>query len=249
MRLFLEQPSNMQIETNYRSRLVVSALRSLLSAGIFFALVLQSPAKDYPGKSAQAKSKGKSDNGKGKGKGGHVRGTKGQGKDPADGPPRGDASAFVPLSFDELPEGLAPANEGTYEGGNTGTAADVAEDNAIPEDQQQDNGTFDVPTNGAPSPRYEAPAFSQQMLRFEEFGSDRLELHGRKPKKWKNLPSPSDAEGFPESDALDGFLNQSIWPKPQRRSNISARNPWEMEIESYIGRNLKHPPRRGPSIG
>ena len=125
---------------------------------MFFALALQSPAKDNPGKGAQAKGKHHKEH--------RVPGTKGRRSDPADGPPRGDSSAFVPLSYDELPEDLAPANEGTYEGGKTGTAADPAEDNVIPKDAQQDNGTFDVPTNGAPSPLFEALPFSQQMLHF-----------------------------------------------------------------------------------
>lgn len=234
----------MKRKTNYRVRPAVLTLIPLLSAGMFFALALQSsPAKDNPGRVTQAKNKGKNL------KAYRVPGTRWRRSYPADGPPRGDASAFVPLSYDELAEDLPPANEGAYEGGNTGTAADAAEDNAILEKDQQDNGTFDVPTNGAPSPRFGALPFSQQMLRFEEFGSDRLNLRGRKPKKWQELPRPADAEGFPQSEALDGFLNQDIWPKPQRVSNISARNPWEKEIESYIERKLKHPPAEGRPSG
>ena len=48
-------------------------------------------AKDAPGKSAHAKGNRDKDKG----------GDRGRGKDPADGPPTGDISAFVPLSFDE----------------------------------------------------------------------------------------------------------------------------------------------------
>ena len=63
------------------------------------------------------------------------------------------------------------ANEGALEGGETGTVADTNENNSIAEDEQQDNGRFDIPTNGAPSPLFGAEPFSQQMLRFEEFGT------------------------------------------------------------------------------
>ena len=121
----------MKRETHYGGRPAVLTFIPLLSAGMFFVLVQQSPAEDNSATN-----------------------------DPAMGPSRGDSSAFVPLSYDELPKDLAPADEGTYEGGRTGTAADPAEDNVIPKDAQQDNGTFDVPTNGAPSPLFVAQPFS-----------------------------------------------------------------------------------------
>ena len=176
-------------------------------------------------------------------------------------PPKSDPSAFGPLDYGPLPEGLPPANEGTFEGGETGTAEDAAKNNSIPESEQQDNGTFDVPTNGSPSPLFSAGAFSQQLLRFEEFGSERLRVshrrrwwdppQGLKPKRWRPLPAPANAEGVPEGEALDKFLQQEIWPKPMKYSNTRMRNPWESEIEAHLGRKLSTPPAEGrpPGLG
>ncbi|MDA7680204.1 hypothetical protein N8633_00295, partial [bacterium] len=97
-----------------------------------------------------------------------AKGKKGKGDGDANGPPKGDPSAFGPLNFDELPEGLPPANGGAFEGGETGSSADANANNSISEEEQQENGRFDVPTNGAPSPLFSAQPFTQQMLRFEE---------------------------------------------------------------------------------
>ncbi len=164
-------------------------------------------------------------------------------------PPKGDPSAFGPLNFNELPVGLPPANGGAFEGGVTGTGADAAENNSIPEHEQQENGTFDVPTNGAPSPLFSADPFSQRMLRFEEFGPEELSLKGPRPKRWRSLPKPESTETGPDGEALDQFLSQEVWPKPTRSSNTAKRNPWEKEIEDYLGRKLAHPPAEGRPPG
>ena len=157
-------------------------------------------------------------------------------------PPANDPSAYGPLSYDPLPEGLPHANGGAFEGGLTGTAADALANNSISEAEQEDNGTFDVPTNGSPSPLFGAEAFSQRMLRFEEFGTQSLELRGRRPRHWEALPRPASAQDIPEGEALEGFLAQDIWPKPTAFANTKERNPWKSEIESHLGRNLKRPP-------
>ena len=178
-----------------------------------------------------------------------AKGKKGKGDGDANGPPKGDPSAFGPLNFDELPEGLPPANGGAFEGGETGSSADANANNSISEEEQQENGRFDVPTNGAPSPLFSAQPFTQQMLRFEEFGSEPLKLKGKKPKKWKNLPGPPDPVGGPDGGALEDFLAQDVWPKPTEKSNTSQRNPWEKQIEAHLGRNLAHPPAEGRPPG
>ena len=164
-------------------------------------------------------------------------------------PPPGDPSAFGPLNYSELPEGLPPANGGAFEGGDTGSVTDAAEHNSISEDEQQENGKFDIPSNGAPSPLFGSASFTQQMLRFEEFGRGDLKLNGKKPKNWNNLPSPLDAETGPDGEDLEGFLSQEIWPEPKQFSNTSQRNPWETNIEAHLGRNLKHPPAEGRPPG
>ena len=63
---------------------------------------------------------------------------------------------------------LPPANEGSFEGGPTGTFEDAGINNAVPADQQTSSN---VPTNGKPSPLFGAQSFTQQMLLFEEFGT------------------------------------------------------------------------------
>ena len=163
----------------------------------------------------------------------------------------GDPSAFGPLRFDDLPEDLPPANLGAYEDGPTQTPADAAINNVIPEEEQQENGVFNVPSNGAPSPLFGAKPFSQQMLRFEEFGTKGLELKGRRPANWKSLPKPSDASSMPDGSELESFLEQDIWPKPTRLANTHQRNPWERSIEAHLGRKLGHPPAEGrpPGLG
>ncbi len=163
----------------------------------------------------------------------------------------GDPSAFGPLSYDDLPEDLPPANLGAFEDGPTQTPADAAINNVISEGEQQENGIFNVPSNGAPSPLFGAEPFSQQMLRFEEFGTKALELKGRRPQGWKSLPKPADAISMPDGDELESFLEQDIWPKPTRFANTHQRNPWERNIEAHLGRKLGHPPAEGrpPGLG
>ncbi len=167
----------------------------------------------------------------------------------ASGPPAGDPSAFGPLDFSALPYDLEPANSGTFEGGETGTKADAEVNNVLPEAFLQENGRFDVPTNGAPSPLFGAQAFTQQILRFEEFGTERLSLRGRKPRNWAELPAPPDVHSVPDAREVDRFLGQEIWPKPKKFSNVVERNPWEQMIESYLGRDLAHPPAEGRPSG
>ena len=89
-------------------------------------------------------------------------------------PPAGDPSAFTGPEFGELDDDLPHTNDGSFEGGLTGTPEDAARNNAVPEIAQRGDGIFNVPTNGPPSPVFGAQPFSQKMLRFEEFGLDRL---------------------------------------------------------------------------
>ena len=167
-------------------------------------------------------------------------------------PPEEDPSHFTGPKFGDLPEGLPEANEGAFEGGNTGTAADAGESNQLQVGDQRDDGTFNVPTNGAPSPLFGARPFTQQMLRFEEFGTRKLQFNkNRRPGNWQSLPAPINAQSAPDSDALEDFLAQRIWPVPTRFSNDGDLNPWSSAIESFIGRPLDHSPAEGrpPGLG
>ncbi|MCP4992867.1 MAG: copper oxidase, partial [Gammaproteobacteria bacterium] len=59
----------------------------------------------------------------------------------------------------------------------------------------------------------------------------------------------ADAQSAPNGEDLEDFLAQGIWPKPRIFANDSHRNPWESQIESYLGRNLRHPPAEGRPPG
>mgnify|MGYP000110817736 CR=1 FL=1 len=86
----------------------------------------------------------------------------------------------------------------------------VAANNVLPPENQRpdEDARFNVPTNGAPSPLYGAAPFSQQMLRFEEFGTEKLKFNKKKPKKWKELPEPADAQSAPDGDS--GETHRSV---------------------------------------
>lgn len=162
-----------------------------------------------------------------------------------------DPSQLTGPAFGDLPEGLHEANEGAFEGGTTGTGADAAIANVLPADEQRDNGVFNVPTNGAPSPLYNAQPFTQKMLRFEEFGAGPLDLEASKPSEWESLPTPQDSQSIPDGSDLEDFLSQEIWPIPTKFANDIDENPWKEEIESYLGRDLETPPAEGrpPGLG
>ena len=66
-------------------------------------------------------------------------------------PPPGDPSEFTGPSIGEefaidFLETQPPASEGAFDGGNTGTPEDAGENNAVPEDEQNSNGKFVIPT-------------------------------------------------------------------------------------------------------
>jgi len=163
-----------------------------------------------------------------------------------------DPSALTGPVFGDLPEGLEEANHGAFEGGTTGTGEDAIANNVLQAATQRDNGVFNVPTNGAPSPLYGAQPFTQQFLRFEEFGTSSLDLAVTEaPANWNPLPSPANSQSIPNGADLDAFLNQDIWPVPTKYSNTESLNPWQSSIESYLGRSLDNPPAEGrpPGLG
>ena len=165
-----------------------------------------------------------------------------------------DNSNLGPLKYDadgSALDGLPDANLGTYEGGQTGSHHDAEASNVLqPADQRGDeDARFNVPSNGPPSPLYGAAPFSQKMLRFEEFGTQPLDLKAKKDKNWKQLPAPADAQSAPDGGMLEAFLSQRIWPKPSVFANTDATNPWQKQIEQFLGRDLKEPPAEGRPPG
>ena len=65
------------------------------------------------------------------------------------------------------------------------------------------------------------------------------------------MPAPLGAQFAPDSDDLEGFLSQEIWPVPTKYANDLDTNPWRTEIESWLGRVLQDPPAEGrpPGLG
>lgn len=166
--------------------------------------------------------------------------------------PEPDPSELTGPTFGDLPEGLEEANHGAFEGGETGTGADTSANNVLQALAQRDNGKFNVPTNGAPSPLFGAEPFTQQIMRFEEFGPGSLNLdQATAPTDWAPLPAPENAVSIPDSTDLESFLSQDIWPIPTKYSNTEDANPWQSEIESYLGQALDTPPAEGrpPGLG
>jgi hypothetical protein len=143
----------------------------------------------------------------------------------------------------------APATEGAFEGGPAGTFHDQGINNVVPEGEQRPGGGgFNVPTNGKPSPLFGAQAFTQQMLLFEEFGTEPLDPAVPGPSM--AFPAPGDARSGPAPLALETFLAQEgIAPFPTQFSNTVDENPWKTMIEGFLSRALDTPPAEGRPPG
>ncbi len=152
------------------------------------------------------------------------------------------------------------ANQFAFEGSGLNTGLEVTGTYINLDNLNENSGGLDVPTGSSPSPLFGAQPFTQQMLRFEEFGptpmaaeADVVEL--------EPFPAPSSAEGFPDWEDLDDFLKQYTtashsypYPYPTRMANDpdnggSDENPWKPEIEAYLGRELNSPPAEGRPPG
>ena len=154
-----------------------------------------------------------------------------------------DPSLPSNLIVGDLPEGLAPANEGAFEGGPTGTPEDAAINFLEPEGG---GGGINVPTDSPPSPLFGVLPFTQQLHRFEEFGPAPV------PDTFvagDTFPSPINAQNGPSPEQLEAFLAQPVFPEPTRLANCVDSNPWQPEIEAFLGRELETPPAEGRPPG
>src|SRR6185369_9494414 len=175
-------------------------------------------------------------------------------------PPAGDPSAltgpFIGLNFAQgLLATLPEANGGAFVGGPTGTFVDAGINNVLPPALQP---AVNVPTNGFPSPLFGAQSFTQQLLLFEEFGREPLDVNAPAPADSFPIPTagpapeqePMVAASAPAGVNLEAFLaREGIAPFPTQFSNTAALNPWKAEIEGFLGRQLKHPPADGRPPG
>ena len=97
------------------------------------------------------------------------------------------------------------------------------------------------------------------MLLFEEFGREPLDANAPAPAD--SFPAPtvgpapeqdpgSVAASAPAGVTLEAFLAQAgIAPFPTQFSNTMDQNPWKLEIEAFLGRQLKTSSRRRPAAG
>ncbi len=129
-------------------------------------------------------------------------------------------------------------------------------ENALPPSQQT---SFNYPTNGKASPLFGAQPFTQQMLLYEEFGTEKLDPTAEAGK----LPFPpptlgagpeqdpnSVARSGPASPALEAFLRQpGLYPFPTQYSNVLDRNPWKAQIETFLNRQPVGSPAEGRPPG
>lgn len=162
-------------------------------------------------------------------------------------PAASDPSRFTGPLIEDLPEGLPEANQGTYEGGRTESAQDAADNNYLLPERQREDGIFNIPSNGPPSPLFGAGEFEQKMLRFEEFGTLPM---GSGTGSVSAFPQPVDLQQGPVGSELDSFLSQDrLHPEPTVFSNTQDTNPWQAKIEDFIGRPLVRPPAEGRPPG
>jgi FtsP/CotA-like multicopper oxidase with cupredoxin domain len=178
-------------------------------------------------------------------------------------PPPGDPSEHTgPLigeeeAIDDL-ENLDPANLPAIEGTPNNDFHDTFANNSVPEEETDDGGSFNIPTGGPPSPLFGAGEFEQQMLRFEEFGTEPL---ANAPALTQAFPSPTTgsaptqdpsdvAASGPAPGLLESFIDDpGISPFPTEYANDIASNPWQTEIETFLGRALDTPPAEGRPPG
>jgi len=70
------------------------------------------------------------------------------------------------------------------------------------------------------------------MLRFEEFGTHRLDSSIGGKGEEKELPAPETPYGFPSGEKIDDFLEDPLYPFPLRDTNEAFPNSWQAIIEA-----------------
>jgi len=91
----------------------------------------------------------------------------------------------------------------------------------------------DIPSDLPPSPLFGALDFSQQMLRFEEFGVHPVPAPDTTTAK--NFPLPAGCAGRPIAADMDAFLDAPLWPDPSEQANTLEENPWHTIIAPCVG--------------
>lgn len=149
----------------------------------------------------------------------------------------------IPLTF-LIADLLTPPTEtmlGAFAGGPTGTHLDVTLNNAISPALLLNGRQFDIPSGSRPSPRFGAQPFTQQMLLFEEFGSETLPVGAPA----KTGPCAPTTQVCATGAQVDQHLSQAIYPPPTCSSNTVDINPQRNLIESLLGRSCATAPSEG----
>ncbi|GAB3665586.1 hypothetical protein GCM10028813_46990 [Ramlibacter alkalitolerans] len=136
------------------------------------------------------------------------------------------------------------------------TREQVRDGNALPPDELTSRN---YPTNGYPSSLFGAQPWTQKLLMFEEFGTERLDpaaAAGTMPLPLPTLgaaPQQDPANVWrssPQSEQLDVFLKQTgLHPFPSRAANTDFSNPWKSEVELFLERFLTQSPAEGRPPG
>ncbi|NUU39200.1 Ig-like domain-containing protein [Pseudomonas sp. C2B4] len=170
-------------------------------------------------------------------------------------PPADPVAAAAALdaikTMPEANQGAIALPNGVYGDRNTPRA-----DNVLPPSLQT---SFKIPTNGKPSPLFGAQPFTQQLLLFEEFGTEKLDPTLPPPPLTFPVPTvgpaPAQDPNFvarsgPSSTALEAFMKQpGLYPFPSQYSNVLDRNPWKAQIEAFLNRQPVGSPAEGRPPG
>jgi len=108
-------------------------------------------------------------------------------------------------------------------------------------------GKYEIPTGADPSPMFGVKDFTQRLLRFEEFGTQRLASSTARSKV--GLPVPRGLEHGLDAEKLDAFLASPLDPPPRRLANVEGWNPWGNQIAEALGRSLQQAPAEGRPPG
>ncbi len=178
-------------------------------------------------------------------------------------PPPTDPSAYT-LPPEDPNAALAPhlgeyeANYGALElpGGTFGDRYTPRAENVL---SPTTLSSYNYPTDGYPSPLFGAEPFTQQVVRFEEFGLEKLDPTveaGDMPFPRPSVGAAPEQDPYsvarsgPKGGELDAFLAQDgLAPFPSRESNVYDGNPWQHHVEQFLDRPLVSPPAEGRPPG